>query len=375
MTRLGRIAAVLLTGSLAATAAHAQRLLPPDDIPGGGVERAQTQDPAGLLVRIDRLEGQLRTATGQIEDMQFQIKRLEDQLRKFQQDVDFRFQESSGKGAAPRAPASTPGRRSERSGDDDYAAAGPGDGDSRGEGATGSVAEASPPVVGGLRGRRNDAFDPDAAPHAPGAPMQLGATPSPSAPRVATRAPPLTSGPLDDGSDLGIDADPNAPMDLMRRGAPRAPGPVGLNAPPAAGRDNSAPTPVSLPPATPRDEFDQALGSLRAGQYDAAGEAFQTFLRKHPKDRLDADATFYLGESFFRRARPREAAEQYLKVSTDFERSARAPEALVKLGLSLEKLGAHEQACAAYGEVGRKYPSANATVRAGADRESKRAQC
>ena len=47
----------------------------------------------------------------------------------------------------------------------------------------------------------------------------------------------------------------------------------------------------------------------------------------------------------------------------------------MRLGLSLEKLGVKEQACAAYGEVGRKYPNANATVRASAERESQRAQC
>ena len=53
----------------------------------------------------------------------------------------------------------------------------------------------------------------------------------------------------------------------------------------------------------------------------------------------------------------------------------RAPEALLKLGLSLQKLGARDQACAAYGEIGRKYTSASASIRASADRESKRSQC
>ena len=62
-------------------------------------------------------------------------------------------------------------------------------------------------------------------------------------------------------------------------------------------------------------------------------------------------------------------------MTVDFPRAARAPEALVKLGLSLEKLGAKEQACAAFGEVGRKYPAALSSVRVSAERESKRVQC
>ena len=152
----------------------------------------------------------------------------------------------------------------------------------------------------------------------------------------------------------------------------RRPGPA---APRIGGAEPIAPTAVALPPASPRDEFDAALETLKAGQFDSAEAAFRTFLQKHPRDRLAADATFYLGESFYKRSRPREAAEQYLKVSTDYEKSPRAPEALLKLGLSLQKLGAREQACAAYGEIGRKYTAASASIRATADRESKRSQC
>jgi tol-pal system protein YbgF len=179
-------------------------------------------------------------------------------------------------------------------------------------------------------------------------------------------------------------------MDLMHRDGgrssspnptPRASDVVGLGAPSVIGAprivglEPQAATPVALPPATPREEFDAGMTALKGGQFESAEEAFKTFLRKHPKDRLVADATFYLGESYYKRQRSREAAENYLKVSTDYEKSSRAPEALLKLGLSLEKLGAREQACAAYGEVGRKYPTASASLRASAERESKRSQC
>ncbi|MGH6794194.1 MAG: tetratricopeptide repeat protein, partial [Methylocella sp.] len=67
--------------------------------------------------------------------------------------------------------------------------------------------------------------------------------------------------------------------------------------------------------------------------------------------------------------------EQYLKISTQYANSSRAPEALLRLGQSLNALGAKEQACATYGEIARKYPNATATVKAGAEREAKRAKC
>ena len=87
------------------------------------------------------------------------------------------------------------------------------------------------------------------------------------------------------------------------------------------------------------------------------------------------DATYFLGESFARLGRHREAAEQFLKLSTDYTKSNRAPDALLRLGIALNALGASAQACATYQEVDRKYPTAGADVRAGVDRELKRAHC
>jgi TolA-binding protein len=42
--------------------------------------------------------------------------------------------------------------------------------------------------------------------------------------------------------------------------------------------------------------------------------------------------------TYFQRSRPREAAEQYLKVTTDYAKSQRAPESMVRLGQTLAAL-------------------------------------
>ena len=52
-----------------------------------------------------------------------------------------------------------------------------------------------------------------------------------------------------------------------------------------------------------------------------------------------------------------------------------APDALLRLGQSLAALKEKEAACAAFGEVGRKYPRASAGVKAAVDREQKRVKC
>ncbi len=368
---------------LAANAPASAQLFnrPPGAVPGGGeFQQAQGVDSAGLLVKVDRLENQVRNLNGQIEQMQFQMRRLEDQLRKFQQDVDFRFQEISGK-PAPRQtpPATTPQRR-------------------------GDLNEAPAPT--GRTARRGDAFDPDAEPTAPGAPRRLGTLEVPGqTARLSPRGglPPAGDIMIDD--EIALD-NGDAPLDLNPRsqrnalpqprqtaavdpGFPTLPrvlpanpqvqqrsvqtpqGPIGAEIAPPAG-----PAVAALPPATgPAAEYDAALVSYKAGQFEAAGDGLQEFLRKYPKDRRVSEAVFYLGESFAKRGRHREAAEQYLKVSTDFSKASRAPEAMVKLGMSLDKLGLKEQACATYGEVPRKFPNVSASLRTAAEREQKRNQC
>src|SRR5687768_9908601 len=74
----------------------------------GLIQPATAQDAADLVVRTSRLENQLRQLSGQIEQLQFENRRLTEQLRKMQEDVDFRFSERGG----PRSTAA-PAQRSE----------------------------------------------------------------------------------------------------------------------------------------------------------------------------------------------------------------------------------------------------------------------
>src|ERR1700734_981012 len=71
---------------------------PPADILGGAP--GGPDDAGGLVVRINRLEEELRQAYGRIEELQNAQHRLEAQLQKFRQDVEFRFGDRSG-GAPP----------------------------------------------------------------------------------------------------------------------------------------------------------------------------------------------------------------------------------------------------------------------------------
>ena len=352
---------------------------------GGGLSPVRAQDAASLSVKIDRLENQLRAMTGLIEQMQFQQKRMEEQLRKAQADSDFRFQELGVKGgAAPKQGAAAEPPRQPAVAALPPVAAPP--------------AAALPPLAAGpaqpLPARLprkplkpaagGDAFDPAAQPAAPGAPKPLGG----ALPGPATILPggPISlendSDPLARPVELGQprqNAGPgNSGIEPLNPGAAplTPPAPVGAGAPPAVPQPPAPPVTAALPPPTvPADDYQAGLASLKAGQYDAAEQALRSFMSKNPRSSRLPDATYYLGETFFQRGRHREAAEQYLKLSTDYSGSTRAPDGLLRLGLSLKAMGANEQACATFGEVARKYPNAPIAVRKGAEREIQRAKC
>lgn len=324
---------------------------PADDGQGSG-------DPAALLIRITRLEDQLRALTGQVEQLQFQNRKLDDQMRKMQADVDFRFQDLQRAPASGTRPA--PAKR----------------GDAGDTGAPVTVLADAAPVAETIGAdapkpatRRSDAFDPGVNPDAPGAPRPLGTTPpSRPAPNVAVASVSQTT------PSPAMATPPHAPLDLTPNSiAPSRPAPAAT--PPV---QDAAVTPdagVRAAAGGTRGEFDSTISLYKGGQYDAAIDGFQAFIQKYPKDRLIPDATYFLGESYARQGRQREAAEQFLKLSTDYSKSSRAPDALLRLGVALNALGAKEQACATYQEVDRKYPAAAPDVRANVERELKRAKC
>ena len=103
---------------------------------------------------------------------------------------------------------------------------------------------------------------------------------------------------------------------------------------------------------------------------------FRRFLQSNPRDKLVPEATFWLGESYLQRSRHREAAEQFLNVSTEHpERRQGARRAAEARHRRSTRLGARDRACAVFAELDRKYPQASAGVRQGSEREQKRAKC
>jgi TolA-binding protein len=79
--------------------------------------------------------------------------------------------------------------------------------------------------------------------------------------------------------------------------------------------------PANIAPAGLRKEYDAAVASLLAGEYENAEKAFSDFLAKHPKSRLAPAATLNLAESFFARGQNL-ASEKHLTFSGNLAQRA-----------------------------------------------------
>ena len=73
-------------------------------------DRAAQASGPDLLVRLDRLEAQIRQLTGVIEQLQYRNQQLEAHVRRMQDDTDYRLQELGSKGA-PRPAGCVRGAR------------------------------------------------------------------------------------------------------------------------------------------------------------------------------------------------------------------------------------------------------------------------
>ncbi len=326
---------------------------------------AAQMSEADLVVRIERLENQIRQLTGTVEQLQYRNQQLEELLRRGQQ-TD----------ARPPGPAPRPVPPAAAAGPPPVTAA--------------PIAEAPPPAPP-TPGRRTDVFDPSQNPNAPGAPRALGSFAStapmdaPAGGVPAGPAPRNAGAPLDLSAPAGQAPEPTyaaaPPYGTPGPGAPPAAGalppPTGaLPAPPPRNPNATGGALATLPPtATARDEFDLAYGYVLHKDYGLAEQGFRDFLKRFPGDARAADANYWLGETFFQRQKYRDAAELFLLVSRDHPTTAKAPDALLRLGQSLAQMGEKDAACGTLAEVGRKYPRAGLSVRQAVEREQKRVHC
>ncbi|WP_353646975.1 tol-pal system protein YbgF [Mesorhizobium sp. WSM2240] len=285
---------------------------------------AQASDP-----RLVALEEQIRSLSGTIEELNFQILQMQEQMRKMQEDNEFRFQElekrSDAKGKSNRTVAEAP-----------------------------PPAQPQPPAGGAAQapGSVEEVITGDAAtqnPPAPGAPPKTFGT------ITFDENGNVTGGSVGDQATQGV-----------------------ITPPPANG---AAPAPsgevVAALPATddPEELYRNSYEFILSGDYSTAEAGFRDHIARFPSDPKTADSHFWLGESLLGQQKYRDAAEVFLSANKSYPDSKKAPDMLLKLGVSLVGLNQRDVACATFAEIGKRYPNVSGALKGRVKQEQALAAC
>src|SRR5690242_10301249 len=195
-------------------------------------------------MRVGRMEDQMRTMTGQIEETSYKIEQLRQNLERLQSDIEVRFNQLQGGGGNPPSVSGAPAQPM-------------------------SAPQLTPPP------QQNAA----------NAPLQL--RPPPGATSQTLGRPPGTLGTfvVPEGQEAPGVATSN-PILVGPSSAQAATPPAVANAP-SGGAANA------------QDQYNNAFSLLRQARYEDAEQALRGFVQQHPKDTLAPAAQYWLGETFY----------------------------------------------------------------------------
>lgn len=125
---------------------------------------------------------------------------------------------------------------------------------------------------------------------------------------------------------------------------------------------------------SPEALYEAAYTQLKNEQYGTAEVQLKDFIAKYPKHQLAANAQYWLGESYYARAQYSQAAKAFASAYQKYPDSPKGPDALLKMGLSLNGMGDKTSACLTYGQLKKQFPLATQAI-AKAQEESKKLGC
>ncbi|MFK0162039.1 tol-pal system protein YbgF [Rhizobium sp. NPDC090279] len=277
-------------------------------------------------VRLQQLEDQMRQLNGRVEEMSYQLLQMQETIRKAQEDNEFRFQQLEKRGGGAPAPAAGAGGTMKKSEADVPSQGGGGQQDD---------------VAGVISGSQNGNVASSRDNGSGKAPSELGSIQFDQS-----------------GDQVG------SSMTGTNNGS---------GAPPSAGGSSSGSQTASL--GSENDQYRAAYGHVLSGDYSVAEQEFRQYLDSYPSSSRASDANFWLGEALYSQGKYNEAAKTFLNAHQKYSGSEKAPEMLLKLGMSLAALDNKDTACATLREVTKRYPKASKAVTSKVASEEKRLAC
>jgi tol-pal system protein YbgF len=133
--------------------------------------------------------------------------------------------------------------------------------------------------------------------------------------------------------------------------------------------------PYALPGANADEQYQYAFDLMRQTKYGEAEQALSTFVDDYPDHPLAGNASYWLGEAYYVRKDYNNAALTFAQTFQKYPQSGKAPDSLLKLGMSLAALGETADACKALHELGARYPKASDAVKQRAAKERAKNGC
>ena len=130
-----------------------------------------------------------------------------------------------------------------------------------------------------------------------------------------------------------------------------------------------------LPDDTPEEQYEFATSFLKVGDYNTAERALKEFIQTNPNHQLAGNAQYWFAETFRIRQLYVDAASAYLEGYQKYPKSEKAPDNLLKLGVSLVQIGEKDQGCMMITSLEKEYPEASQSILQKAKYEEKKFEC
>lgn len=295
------------------------------DRPDAGAQQQGSLPPAALGAfdgRLSGVEETQRRHTGRIEELEFRMRRLEERVDGLERNLNDRLgriEQMLQNGAAAGA------------------AAGTGD-------ATGMAPGAAAPA--------------DAAPGQPAGQSQAAG--QGEAPRSGAVQPLGTITTRRDAAGNSV---------TTTEAAPTQPTP-----PPVAGGEAAKTRAASIQSEQELYRYGLDL-LLKDRDYAGAEVAFNELIQRFKQGELVGNAYYWLGETYYAQGQYDRAALTFGEGVTSHDKSSKAPDMVLKLGMSFAALNRKDDACGAYSILNRKFPNAPANIKVLTEREQKKLGC
>ena len=130
-----------------------------------------------------------------------------------------------------------------------------------------------------------------------------------------------------------------------------------------------------LPDKPPNEQYEFAVSFMKIGDYETAEFALKEFIEKNRDHDLAGSAQYWYGETFRIRQLYSDAATAYLDGYQNYPKSKKAPDNLLKLGITMVQLGEKDQGCKMISGLKKEYPKASKSVLQKAQYEQKKFKC